>query len=74
MSAQWRRLPPPALQLARVTAYLGFKPMEEGAAAAGLTAETSPEGMQAMFALLPSAPLQPVMSPEEYLRKKHGHE
>jgi hypothetical protein len=75
LNAQWRRLPPPAIQLARIAAFLGFKPADPPPAApAGAAQEPSSDDMQALLAMMPTTTLPPVMSSEEYLRRKHGQQ
>lgn len=64
LSAQWRRLPPPTLQLARIALALGLSPADP------VPVAPPPEDMAAALEMFPTAPLPEVMKPEEYLRRK----
>jgi hypothetical protein len=71
LSAQWRQLPPPALQLARIARFLGL----EVSVAASSPAAESPERPQDetdLIDLFGTGPPLKVMSPEEYLAKRYA--
>ena len=68
LNAHWSRLPPPSLQLARIAAALGLKP--DAAPATQATPAVREEQGASLMEMFPTAPAQPFLSAEEYLRQK----
>jgi hypothetical protein len=89
LTAYWQTTPPIALQLSRISSWLGLKPLEKvGAgmtapragqpadqAAAPVAADPAAAQAESLMSLFPSATTAvKVMSSEEYLRRKHVDE
>lgn len=74
LNRQWRRLPPPALQLTRIAAALGVKHEEAPAPAHPPALPASEEQAARLLETFPTQPAQPYMSAEEYLRRRAERE
>ena len=70
LNAHWSRLPPPALQLARIAAAIGLK--SDAVPAAPTTPAAQEEQAGSLMEMFPTAPAQPFLSAEEYLRQKNA--
>lgn len=67
LNTQWRRFPPPAVQLARIAMFLGLSATKPEAAT---ESAISQDGVDAALDMFPTGPMPVVMSPDEYLRRK----
>ena len=67
LNHQWQILPPIALQMARITGYLGFKNnVPQGS-------EENNQEIESLLGTMPSGKAPEIMSPEEFLSKlKNG--
>lgn len=67
LTRQWRKCPPPAVQLSRIAAFLGLKPEQEESAAPKAQSEQAAE----LTKLFPVGPMPKILSPQEYLQQKN---
>lgn len=69
LNRNWRRFPPPAIQLTRIAARLGID--TQPAPAAAMT-ESDNQQASMLMEMFPSGELPKILTPEEYLeQKKH---